>query len=166
MENTNMCTYYFQDDGVIPNNHQLPLVLYPGVLHNDKDDMNEVFLKKDWHDTWIGGVFDYHHFHSTAHEVLGVLSGEATVQFGGEHGKAVDIQAGDVVIIPAGVGHKRLHATSEFRVVGAYPEGQWKDIRTGEHSERPIVLDNIKRVSLPKTDPVYGEEGRLLDVWS
>ncbi|MYL34836.1 cupin domain-containing protein [Pontibacillus yanchengensis] len=158
-------TYYFIDDGTIPNNAQLPLVLYPIALNNEQYPMDDRFLKEGWGDTWIGGVFSYHHFHSTAHEVLGVLSGEATIQFGGKKGKAIHVKAGDVVTIPAGVGHKCLDSTDEFRVVGAYPEGQKKDLREGKASERAKVLNNINHVSLPNTDPVFGKEGTLLTLW-
>ncbi|WP_237582647.1 cupin domain-containing protein [Pontibacillus yanchengensis] len=161
----NYVTYYFHDDGTIPNNAQLPLVLYPSVLNNEQDSMDNRFLKEGWGDTWIGGVFDYHHFHSTAHEVLGVLSGAATIQFGGKKGESLHVNTGDVVIIPAGVGHKCLDATKDFRVVGAYPEGQKNDLRVGKASERSKVLNNIGHVSLPKTDPVFGKQGALLTLW-
>ena len=71
----------------------------------------------------------------------------------------------DVVVIPAGVGHCNLGSSGGFLVVGAYPEGQSWDLRTGEPDERPEVLENIRKVPLPRTDPVFGDEGPLHEHW-
>src|SRR3712207_7593545 len=54
-------------------------------------------------------------FRSNAHEVLGVVSGSATIRFGGESGETFGVSAGDVVIIPAGVGHACINASDDFR---------------------------------------------------
>lgn len=158
--------FVFRDDGEIPNNENLPLVIYPGILNDFIDRMNKIFLREGWNGIWIGSVFDYHHYHSTAHEVLGVVSGHATIQFGGRNGREISVKPGDVVMIPAGVGHKSNESSSDFRVVGGYPEGQERDLCTGHPSERPEVLRNISAVPLPTTDPVYGENGKLLDLWT
>ncbi|KGP90995.1 hypothetical protein N780_17095 [Pontibacillus chungwhensis BH030062] len=157
-------TYSFEDDGEIPNS-PLPLLVYPGVLNEYIDQMDEIFLQKGWHSTWIGSILPHHHYHSTAHEVLGVLSGEATVQFGGQSGRKLEVSPGDVLIIPAGVGHKQLYGSRDFLVVGAYPEGQYKDMRKGNPNERPEVLQNIKEVTLPSTDPVFGDDLLFLEYW-
>lgn len=166
MKEPEYLAYVFRDDGEIPNNEILPLVIYPGILNDFIDRMNKVFLRKGWDGIWIGSVFDYHHYHSTAHEVLGVVSGHAIIQFGGKHGREIKVSPGDVVMIPAGVGHKNNGSTQDFRVVGGYPEGQDRDLCTGDPSERPEVLHNIRAVPLPTTDPVFGEKGKLLDLWA
>ncbi len=106
-----------------------------------------------------------HHYHSTAHEALGVYAGSARVQLGGESGPVFEIRAGDVVVIPAGVAHKRVASTAEFGVVGAYPDGQRPDMCYGSDGERPGTDENIRRVPAPRKDPVFGDEGPLLDVW-
>jgi len=111
------------------------------------------------------GIFPSHHYHSTAHEVLVVYGGSARVQFGGEAGIVASVTAGDVVIIPAGVGHKNLGATADFRVIGAYPRGQTWDICYGRAGERPRADENIARVPLPSADPVLGREGPLFAYW-
>jgi uncharacterized protein YjlB len=77
----------------------------------------------------------------------------------------LEVGAGDVVVIPAGVGHKRLVASSDFAVVGAYPDGQRPDMNVGEPGERPRVDQTIAGLALPLNDPVFGPEGPLFDHW-
>lgn len=168
MSDPNVETFMFADDGRIPNNPGLPLLVYPGALPDSADRTSAcraLFERNGWHGTWVNGVYTYHHYHSTAHEVLGVVAGSATVQFGGEQGEKLKMQAGDVVIIPAGVGHCNQGASADFRVVGAYPRGQDWDLCTGKPGERPGTLDNIRRVPLPQLDPVYDDRGPLLEYW-
>src|SRR5437867_6423485 len=147
-----------KDDGTIPNS-DLSLLIYRGAVEVDNEDaastFEKLFRSNKWHGTWRDGIYSYHHYHSTAHEVLGVYAGEAKVQFGGEQGIVDTVKAGDVVIIPAGVGHKNLGASSEFGVVGAYPEGQDYDMCYGKPKERPRAIKSIKRVAKPKADPVF-----------
>jgi mannose-6-phosphate isomerase-like protein (cupin superfamily) len=82
-----------------------------------------------------------------------------------EGGAIEEVCAGDVVIIPAGVAHKNLGASRDFGVVGAYPAGQDYDMNYGKHGERPRVDENIARVPLPESDPVFGSDGPLLNYW-
>ena len=71
------------------------------------------------------------------------------------------------MVIPAGVGHKNEGCSRDFSVVGASPRGQESyDLRTGEEGERPEVLENIRSVAMPKADPLFGEEGPLLQCWA
>lgn len=156
---------YFEDDGSIPNNPTLPLLIYSQVFEAS-DDIAEIFNQNNWTGTWRNGIFDYHHYHSTSHEVLGVAAGWAEVQLGGEKGESFKIQAGDMVVIPAGVGHKRLKASTDFAVIGGYPDGRDYDLLTGKAEERPENLHNISEVPLPETDPVFGENGPLFEHWA
>lgn len=161
--------YLFEDDGRIPNNPELPLLLYPSALSRSAtppSGCEALFGENGWGGSWRNGVFPYHHYHSTAHEVLGVVVGLARVAFGGGTGVTVEVGAGDVVVIPAGVGHRNLGSSGDFLVVGAYPRGQSWDLRTGEPGERPEVLENIANVPLPEADPVFGREGPLLRHWT
>lgn len=162
--------YLFEDDGRIPNNPNLPLLLYPRVLYEAEQQPSrskELLAKNGWGGAWVDGVFSYHHYHSTSHEVLCVLSGRASIALGGPEGETVEVQAGDVVVIPAGVGHRNGGSSGDFSVVGAYPRGQESyDLRTGEEGERPEVLENIRDVPLPEADPLFGEDGPLLRHWS
>jgi len=162
--------YSLKDDGVYPNNEKLPLLAYQGALalpeHDPASIFEALFEANQWGSSWRNGVYGYHHYHSTAHEVLGVYSGSARVGFGGEGGVAVSVSAGYVVVIPAGVAHKNLGASRDFRVVGAYPGGQRWDLCYGEPGERPGADLDIARVPLPKADPVYGTDGPLIEYWS
>ena len=162
--------HLFEDDGRIPNNPNLPLLHYPQVLSEparQPSRCKELLAEHGWGGAWVDGVFSYHHYHSTSHEVLVVVGGSARVTFGGPEGKTVEVEAGDAVVIPAGVGHCNESSSGGFSVIGAYPRGQESyDLRTGEESERPEVLENIRNVSLPEADPLLGEDGPLLRHWS
>jgi uncharacterized protein YjlB len=96
---------------------------------------------------------------------LVVYGGSARVQLGGEGGIVASLEKGDVVIIPAGVAHKNLGASVDFRVVGAYPAGQSPDMNYGKAHERPRADQTIAGVPLPQQDPIYGQQGPLVTMW-
>ena len=162
--------HFFEDDGRIPNNPELPLLVYPGALGDldlSPSRCKELLAKNGWSGAWVNGVFSYHHYHSNAHEVLCVVSGEASIALGGPQGVTVEVNARDVLVIPAGVGHRNAGSSNDFAVLGAYPRGQESyDLRTGEEGERPKVLENIRSVPLPEADPLYGSVEPLLARWS
>ena len=162
--------YRFEDDGSIPNNPTLPLLVYPQVLAEgdlNTSRLRELLAGNGWGGAWVNGVFPYHHYHSVSHEVLVVVGGSAEITFDGPEGETVEVEAGDAVVIPAGVGHCRESSGGGFSMVGAYPKGQEDyDLRTGEEGERPGVLENIRNVPLPETDPLFGEGGPLIGRWS
>ena len=90
----------------------------------------------------------------------------ATVQLGGEQGgKAREVKAGDVIVIPAGVGHKKLGGGVNCDVVGAYPDGRRWDLLRGLPGERPGADRNVAAVPRPKADPHHGANGSLLQAW-
>ena len=160
--------HQFIDDGSIPNS-RLPVIVYREAIAPDEvtpEAIEQMFTANDWPPQWRSSVFTYHHYHSTAHEVLGVAQGTADITFGGPKGDTLTVTAGDVVVIPAGVGHKRESASADFLVVGAYPPGSDWDILTGEDGERPQADENIASVKVPLTDPVSGVSGPLIDAWA
>lgn len=161
-------TYFLQDDGIIPNS-KYPLLLYKNVFETRNEEgaawLEEKFRSNHWSNSWRDGVFDYHHYHSITHEVLGVYSGKALLHLGGEQGEKIEVQAGDVLVIPAGVGHKNLGGEN-FKVVGAYPNGSDYDIKKGKPGERPQADKNIASLAIPEQDPLLGKESGLPVIWN
>ncbi|MFP4032695.1 MAG: cupin domain-containing protein [Desulfococcaceae bacterium] len=168
-EEPEMEAVLLKEDGDFPNNSELPLLLFPAAADLSDDDparvFEERFSENGWGSSWRNGIFPYHHYHSTAHEVLGVYRGEAKVLFGGEDGEIRKVATGDVVVIPAGVAHKCLEWSSDLGVVGAYPGNQRPNLMQGKAGERPEADKNIAAVPLPESDPLYGPEGPLMDHW-
>ncbi|MCD2137599.1 cupin domain-containing protein [Salinicoccus halitifaciens] len=154
-----------EDDGRIPNHWKLPLLIYREAL-DSRDDAVKILHENGWSGEWLGSVHPFHHYHSNTHEVLVVDAGTATLQLGGELGEKVDVSAGDVIILPAGYGHKMIESSDDYQNYGAYPGGVEFDVNYGESDERPEVLDNIKKVPMPEADPVFGEDGPLFNYWN
>jgi uncharacterized protein YjlB len=151
-----------------PNNLKLPVLFYKQVLHlgeKPEDDVKELLQSNGWTNSWTGGIDNYYHYHSTAHEALVVIKGDCMVQFGGDDGNIQKITAGDVVVIPAGVAHKNLAASPDLSVVGAYPDGQQYDMKKGEAEEMESAKENISKVPLPTNDPVFGDKGPVREIW-
>jgi uncharacterized protein YjlB len=136
---------------VIPNHPRFPVLVYRGV---DVSDARGCFAANGWGGSWVNGVFDFHHFHSTSHEVLAVIAGSATIELGGPQGESFDVGVGDVLVLPAGTGHRRASADAQFTVVGAYPAGQeeYDLLRAADAA----ALARIAALGPPKTDPVGG----------
>ena len=119
-------SFTLADDGHIPNNPALPVLVYRDVAEvaGGPAACEELFTRHGWGGTWRSGIFPFHHFHSVSHEVLGIVSGTAGVTLGGPQGRRLDVRAGDVLVLPAGTGHCREAASADLLVVGAYPRGQ------------------------------------------
>jgi uncharacterized protein YjlB len=158
-------THRFADDGAIPNS-PLPALVYHGVEAATRAaDCEALFGANGWGGHWRSGILYEHHFHSTAHEALGIVAGRASVMLGGPGGERLEIGAGDVLVLPAGTGHCRLESSDDLLVIGAYPPGQAWDMRYGDPGEHDEVLANIAAVALPQTDPVLGPDGPLVALW-
>ena len=164
-----IATHIFEDDGRFPKNPHLPVLIYKGALHlhpgDEIDTIIELFKKNNWTNSWKDTVFDYDHYHSSTHEVLGVFCGTADIVLGGPEGTCVELVRGDVVIIPAGVAHKNLKCSHDFTCVGAYPEGKPYDMKYGNEEGRETIIQEIASVGIPNEDPVFGSEGPLLEYW-
>ncbi|MGC2811905.1 MAG: cupin domain-containing protein [Bradyrhizobium sp.] len=158
----------FEDDGLVPNN-PMPFLVYHGAIAVDnahpEKTIEGLFGANGWGEMWRNGVYDYLHYHATVHEALGVARGRARVRFGGDRGKALEISAGDVAILPAGTGHQCLAASDDFCVIGAYPPGPRMQITRPTPENHRQALKTIPEVKVPSTDPVRGENGPLLRLW-
>ncbi|MES1186206.1 MAG: cupin domain-containing protein [Myxococcales bacterium] len=160
-------THSLPDADGFPNS-RLPALVYRAVLPNSGDlatSFEQLFESNGWTGSWRNGLYRTHHYHSTAHEVLGVYRGQVSVRLGGPAGPLVELRAGDVAILPAGVAHKNESQSDDFAVVGAYPRGTSADLQYGKPGERPSTDANIAKVPLPKRDPVIGAAGALLRLW-
>jgi uncharacterized protein YjlB len=158
----------FKDDGIFPNS-PLPLLFDHQAIRAEAKDLASIFEKRfaenGWTNSWTNGVYSFPHYHSTSHEVLGVYSGTATLRLGGKRGKNVEVRAGDVIVVPAGVAHQNIGASDDFGVVGAYPDGRDWDLLRGLPGERPKADHNIAALPVPQNDPIYGAEGPLCQIW-
>jgi uncharacterized protein YjlB len=143
----------------IPNHPRFPVLMYHGVDVPDAAAARALFARHGWRGAWVDGVFDFHHFHSTSHEVLAVVAGSATLALGGPQGSSFPVAAGDVLVLPAGTGHRRLSSAGGFTVVGAYPAGQedYDLLRGDDPSEVEAARERIAALPAPDEDPVGGE---------
>ena len=154
--------------GNFPNNDILPVVIHRQAFAVSKDlasTIERTFHGNGWGNSWRNGIYDFHHYHSRAHEALGVYSGWVKVQLGGDKGPEFRIEAGDVVILPAGIAHRRIDASADFKVIGAYPPGQSPDMNLGDPKELAPATTAIATLPRPATDPVTGKTGGLLELW-
>lgn len=159
-------TFVFADDGAIPNS-RLPLLVYRAAMPADPVAIERGFAAHRWPPAWRNGVHPWHHFHANAHEALGVARGWARVLFGGPNGQVLEVSAGDVVVIPAGVGHCGQTQSPDLLIVGAYPDNAPRpDQHRGKNADHDRLIGIINAVPAPAADPVGGQSGPLHRLWS
>ncbi len=158
-------TVSFPPSDWVPNNRQLPVLIYRNVSNAEHGpaDFEKLFLKNGWTGIWKNGIFSYQHYHCGAHEVLGVSGGSALLLIGGPEGQTIEVSAGDCLILPAGTGHQNLGNSSDFKVVGAYPRGQNADIQTMAATGEMLI--KIASLPVPTSDPIEGTSGGLVESW-
>ena len=158
-----------QENGWVPNNPRLPVLVYRAVARGadgegTASEFERIFAANGWPAQWRAGIFDYHHYHSTSHEVLGVARGEAWLMLGGPGGHELEVGVGDVLVLPAGTGHRGVGCSSDFLVVGGYPQGQ-QDYDLCTSAPSPAMRERIAGVPVPARDPVDGPAGALIRCW-
>jgi len=160
----------FADDGIVPNNPRFPLLLYRGAVSLGSTSfdpatvMDTLFGSNGWTRSWRDTIYDFVHYHSQIHEVMGVARGSAEIECGGVKGRNLMLGAGDVVVLPAGTGHRLKEASRNFLVVGAYPADGAYDECT-DTRDRHDAIKRIAKVRKPERDPVYGKGGPLTQLW-
>lgn len=163
--------FHFRDDGTIPNNEFLALLVYRSAVRlppafDPAAVFEELFASRGWKASWRDGIYPFDHFHTKTHEVLGIARGHVCIRFGGKRGRIVELRAGDVAVLPAGTAHKRHSASRDLLVVGAYPTngGEYDEPKPSEINHDDAVK-SIRQVKRPRTDPVYGAKGPLRSLW-
>jgi uncharacterized protein YjlB len=162
--------YRFKDDGMTPNHPRWPLLILRRVVRLPRSldpaaVFEDIFERNGWKDSWRNGVYDYLHYHSRIHEVMGVARGTAKVRFGGAHGRTIKLGPGDVAILPAGTGHQCIAASRTFLVVGAYPQTGTYDECVPAKADHARDIARVRKVPRPRKDPAFGREGPLFDHW-
>lgn len=169
VQNLNIIRNLIPGAGGFPNNALLPLLLYKEAFAPiDKYGLNairDILETNGWANSWVGGILDDHHYHSTTHEVLVALKGGSHVQFGGPNGITLLFEQGDVVIIPAGVAHRKVDEGLSFSCLGAYPDGKDYDMKFGKSEEKELAEEQVREVPVPGSDPLYGSDGPLIKNW-
>ena len=146
-----------------------PLMIYHGAFASASASQIEAHLNSIAQVTpqWRYTMYSDTHFHSTTHEVLVISSGHAKCCFGHEdnpHRVEAVLDKGDVVVIPAGVGHRLIQDYGGFQMVGSYPSSSagWDMCygRVGEEDKVKAISD----LTWFGRDPVYGDDGPSLHV--
>lgn len=155
----------FEPSEWVPNNQRFPVLIYREALPEGGSSLKfaAAFASNGWTGIWKNGVFDYQHYHSGAHEVLGVGRGSAALLIGGPDGQTLNVSQGDCLVLPAGTGHQNLGWSRDFEVVGAYPKGQHADIQTSAATHE--MLAKIASLRAPDTDPLLGSSKGLVESW-
>jgi uncharacterized protein YjlB len=156
-----------EPSGAMPNHPRFPVLVHREVVGGQGEAaasaLEALFERNGWPPQWRDGIYDFDHYHTRGHEALGVASGTARVLLGGPGGREVGLGPGDVVVLPAGTGHRRLEASGGFLVVGAYPPGQHADICRAAPSAE--MLERIAALPPPATEPIGAEDG-VTALWS
>ncbi len=168
--NPHIWNHVFEKNRHFPNN-ELPVLIYrkalmlPSQKNRAAEIIQQEFIRNGWSNSWKNGIYDFHHYHSNTHECMGMAMGWAVVILGGPNGRRLKLEQGDVLILPAGVGHRCTSKSEDFLCVGAYPEGKDYDTNTGMEEEYEKAVEQISALDIPEYDPVFGEQGFLKTYW-
>ncbi|MDP9137969.1 MAG: cupin [Pseudomonadota bacterium] len=162
-------SFLFADDGDIPNHPRWPMIVYARVVDPAASEpavaFERLFESHGWGDGWRNGIFPFPHYHSNAHEALGIAAGQAKVRFGGGAGTIIEVAAGDAVLLPAGTGHQLLASSPDLLVIGAYPPGPRRDLMRAGEANGQAIRSRVSTVAKPATDPFAGTQGPMRVLW-
>ncbi|KAF2762210.1 cupin domain-containing protein [Pseudovirgaria hyperparasitica] len=165
-------THQIPAHNLIPNTsiQHKPVLIYHSCFQNASASAIEAHLTRITvvAPQWRYTMYSQTHYHSTTHEVLCIVHGKAKLCFGGEDnpGRVEPVvQKGDVVVVPAGVGHRLMKdLDGGFQMVGSYPsDAKVWDMCYGKEGEEEKV-DGIRGLGWFERDPVFGDEGPVLRV--
>ncbi|KAL4881824.1 hypothetical protein BJY04DRAFT_217893 [Aspergillus karnatakaensis] len=219
---TQIIPYTIKPTPLIPNSPK-PLLLYKNTFLDPTDKSKvsilnayDTFTSHGWTPRWITtyGRTQVSHYHPQTHEVMIVLSGPGTIRFGTAdlaadpekhtYGKPgvdfedgstwIDVEAGDLFVIPAGVTHKSydvrekrqdptcLSGGGAHRIEAADPREFVRGLQVGgftmmgaypgdatwgwaEGGEHIRRFEDVWRVRNPDLDPVFGAERGVNEFW-
>jgi uncharacterized protein YjlB len=168
--NPHVRNYVLKRNKNFPNS-KLPVLIYRKAITLPEQKnaaaiiAQKTFIHNGWSNSWRNGIYNFHHYHSNTHECMAICMGSASVILGGPNGKRVSLRKGDILILPAGVGHKCNKKTDDFLCVGAYPEGKDYDLNMGTADEYKEAISRIRKTPIPKHDPLFGDKGFLRSYW-
>lgn len=152
--------HWSKPKGLLPNSRYPLLVHRQGVPGGGEDKMRARLRANGWYNNWrYPGVYEYPHFHSTTHECLAVAIGWMEVEVFGKGGKRIRVEAGDFIIMPAGVSHQMVGHSADVLLVGGYPDGRDWDNMQEDHITLEAMRAAAKRIMslpIPTKDPVTG----------
>lgn len=160
--------FRLEPSGAMPNHPRWPVILHRGAVPGSGEPaaaaLEALFAGNGWPPQWRDGIYPFDHYHTRGHEALGCARGAARVLLGGPGGREVELFPGDVAVLPAGTGHRRLAASADFLVVGAYPPGQHADIC--REPPTPEMCARIGGLPAPAADPVQGAARGVAALWT
>ncbi len=146
--------------GMLPNSRFPLLVHRGGIDDGGADAVLRRFRSNGWYNNWrYPGIYTYPHFHSTTHECLGVATGWMEVELFGRAGKRLRVEAGDVIVMPAGVSHSMVGHSDDVLMIGGYPDGRdWDNMQEDQLTEelRRAAAKRVMMCPIPEKDPVTG----------
>ena len=96
-------TLTFVDDGDVPNHPHWPMIVYaqaiaPETVQRSEYAFDELFERNGWPVGFRNGIYPFTHYHSNAHEVLGIARGEIRRQESSEARIVADLGSKMAVI--------------------------------------------------------------------
>jgi len=149
---------FLQADGTFPNNPDHPVMMVLAAFHGTTAQAQALLTGgNQWTSPWIWGIYPFHHYHSTAWELLLCIDGQADIQLGGPSGPELSVTKGDWMLIPPGVAHKQLRDNGHFNLLGSYPmEGCSGPVDTLKGSPTQEQVVNMQACAAPQKAPIMG----------